>query len=135
MFEDRYALVDHLSGKQYAGCAQGSFYEIQRVWSDHQGTWASAWGETCCEVVERLKAQALNETRSALALERIIKWKFLLPTLLFYKPPSPNGTKAKDLKTIVSRRMRQYDEGLWKVLGSDHSKNVSFHVPVVAGVW
>ena len=124
IFEDRYALVDHLSGKQCDGCAQGSFYEIQKVWSDHQGTWASAWSETCREVVERLKAQALNETRNDLALERIIKWKFLLPTLLFHKPPSPNGTKAKDLKMIVSRCMRQYDEGLWKDLIEEYERDI-----------
>ena len=83
IFEDRYALIDHLSGKQCVGCAQGSFFEITKVWSDHQGTWASAWSETCREVVERLKATTLNETRSDLALERIIKFKFLLPTLHF----------------------------------------------------
>ncbi len=29
----------------------------------------------------------------------------LLPTLLFRKPPSPNGTRVKDLKAVVGRRM------------------------------
>jgi hypothetical protein len=74
--------------------------------------------------VERLKAMTLNETRSDLALERIIKFKFLLPTLIFCKPPSPNGTKAKDLKTIISRRIRQYDEGFWKDLIDEYERDI-----------
>ena len=95
IFEDPYAVIDHISGKQCAGCAQGSFYEVQKVWSDHQVTWASAFGETCRVVVERSKAQVLNETRSDLALERIIKWKFLFQYFSFESHHHPTEPKRR----------------------------------------
>jgi len=55
----------------------------------------------------------VHEARGHLTLERTVKWKFMLPTLLLRKPPSDMGTKARDLKPIVQRRLNQYDVRNW----------------------
>jgi hypothetical protein len=52
-----------------------------------------------------------NKGRGSLDLEQKIKWKFLLPTLLLWQPPSIHGVRGRDLLPIVLRWMKQYDGG------------------------
>ena len=65
-----------------------------------------------------------NATRGALDLERVLKWKFLLPILLLRKPPSSTGTKARDLKPLIKRQMVQCDSGDWSGLVRDYERDV-----------
>jgi hypothetical protein len=53
-----------------------------------------------------------------------IKWKYALPAILLQKPPTPNGIKAKDLKAIAGRRMRQYEAGNWKGLVEEYEQDI-----------
>jgi hypothetical protein len=81
-------------------------------------------GKACREIVEQFNAPAPNESRSRLSMERRIKWKYALPAILLQKPPTPNGIKAKDLKAIVGRRMRQYEAGNWKGLVGEYKRDI-----------
>ena len=74
--------------------------------------------------MEALRAMHPNESCGELDLERAIKWKFLLPILLLRKPPSTNGTKAKDLRPVVHRRLDQYIVGDWRGLVEDYERDV-----------
>ena len=75
--------------------------------------WAGAFGDAYQAITEMLETPDLNEPRKQLDLERVIKWKFLLPALLLRKPPLNKGTKASALKPITQRRLHQYDTGNW----------------------
>jgi len=56
---------------------------------------------TCDACLETLRAPHPSELRGQLDLERVLKWKFLLPAILLCKPPPAKGTKAANLKPIV----------------------------------
>ena len=74
--------------------------------------------------MEALRAPHPNEPRGARDLERTLKWMLLLPILFLRKPPSNNGTKAKELKSIIQRRLDQHDLNDWKGLIADYEKDV-----------
>ena len=107
----KHAVLDHLSMATCAGFEGGSFSEVQEVWRDLAVPWAGAFGDACRAVLEKLRAPDAGETRGKLDLERTIKWKFLLPSLLLRKPPATKGIRAMELKPIVQRRLNQYDAG------------------------
>ena len=58
-------------------------------------------------------------------MERRIKWKYCLPAIFLQKPPTPNGIKAKDLKAIVDRQMRQYEASDWTGLVEKYERDIS----------
>ena len=74
--------------------------------------------------METLSSPHRNEAQGKLYLERTIKWKFLLSTLMLRKQPSINGTKAKDLKPFIHRRLDQQDAGDWRCLVENYEKDV-----------
>ena len=94
-------MVNHLSMANCAGFAGGAFNEVQEVWRDLAVQWAGAFGDACKGVLEKLNAPNVGEARGKLDLERAIKWKSILPSLLLRKPPSSKGIKATELKPIV----------------------------------
>ena len=96
-----YVVVDHLSLTQCAGFAGASFNEVQHIWRDLQVQWAVAYGDGLRAVMEALQSPHPNEPRGQLDLERTLDWIFLLPILMLRKPPSANGTDAKDLKSFI----------------------------------
>ena len=120
----KHAVVDHLPMAHCAGFEGGAFSEVQRVWRDLAVQWAGAFGDACKAIVEQLDAPHQNESRGELDLERVIKWKFLLPALILRKPPSNKGTKAADLKPIIQRRLNQHDAGDWVGLVTDYERDV-----------
>ena len=71
--------------------------------------------------METLWAPHPNEPRGQLDLERTLKWIFLLPILMLYKPLLANGTKAKGLEYFVQRQYDQHDSGNWKGLIMDYN--------------
>jgi hypothetical protein len=81
----RWAVVDHLSMAQSAGFAESSFNEVQHVWSSVQVSWAGALSDPISAIVDSLWMPHPNKWRGSLDLERKIKWKLLLPTLLLQK--------------------------------------------------
>ena len=52
-----------------------------------------------------------NSIRNIITLERAIKWKFLLPILLLWKPHLAMGTNIRDLKPTVGRQLAMYAKG------------------------
>ncbi len=104
----RWAVVDNLSMAQCAGFAGSSFNKVQHVWSSVQVSWAGMFSDAVSAIVDSLWMPHPNKWRG---LERKIKWKFFLPTLLLQKPPSINCLKGRDLLPIIQCQMKQYDGG------------------------
>ncbi len=98
----RWAVVDHLSVAQCAGFAGRSFFnKVQHVWSSVQVSWAGAFSDAVSAIVDSLWMPHPNKRRGSLDLEKKFKWKFLLSTHLFQKPPSINGVKGCDLLPFI----------------------------------
>jgi hypothetical protein len=87
-FHNPYAVIDHLSGAHCLGFAGATFNKLQYISNNLQVTWAGAYGKSCRMINEQLITPHPNSPRSALRLERQIKWKNLLPTLLLKKLPT-----------------------------------------------
>jgi hypothetical protein len=97
----RWAVVDHLSMAHCAGFAGSSFNEVQHVWSSVQVSWAGMFSDAVSAIIDSLWMPNPNKWRGSLDLERKIKWKIFLPTLVLQKPPSINGVKRRDLLPII----------------------------------
>ena len=54
-----------------------------------------------------------------------MKWLFLLLILLLRKPPSNNGTKTNELKSLAHWRLDQHDSNDWRGLIEDYEKDVA----------
>jgi hypothetical protein len=87
IFHNKCAVIDHISGSQCLGFAGATFNELNHIPNNMQQIWAGAFGEACREINKQLSTPHPNSLRSALRLERRIKWKNILPTLLLRKPP------------------------------------------------
>jgi hypothetical protein len=119
-----WAVVDHLSMAQCAGFAGSCFNEVQNVWSSVQVLWAGAFSDAVGAIIYTLRMPYPNERRGSLDLEQKIKWKFLLPTLLLWKPPFIHGVRRCDLHPIVLHQMKQYDGGNWVGLIANYEQDV-----------
>ena len=107
-----------------AGFKGGAFDELQRLWWGHAVQWAGTFSDACRTITELLETPHQNKQRDKLDLERALKWKFILLTLLLRKPPSNKGTKAANLMPIVQCRLNQYDVGDWAGLVADYEADV-----------
>jgi hypothetical protein len=120
MLLDPMAVVDHLSVAQCAGINNFTFNECQDIWKSCQIGWAEAFGGACEEVNRAMLLPHPDDPRNQLALERRIKWKFVLPALLLRKPPSTDGVKARDLEALVKHRLRLHAEGAFDLLIAEY---------------
>ena len=118
------AIIDHISMAHCAGFEGGAFDELQRLWRGHAVQWAGTFSDACRTITELLETPHQNEQRDKLNLERALKWKFILPTLLLQNPPLNKGTKAADLMPIVQCRLNQYDARDWAGLVADYEADV-----------
>ena len=109
---DPLVVFDHLDMTQCLGFQGASFQTAQRIEKCHQVAWACIFGYVCGEL-NRALADTPNTDpeESEIKLERRVKAYFVIAILILRNPPSSRCIRAKDIKSLMGRRLRQYNEG------------------------
>ena len=118
---DPLAAFDHFDMAQCLGFEGASFHTAQRIDKCQQIPWACAFGYACSELNNALLLPTIDPNRSEIMLERRVKLYNVLAILFLRKPPSENGTRAKDLQSIICRRLSQFNARNWWTILSEIS--------------
>ncbi|EJK64395.1 hypothetical protein THAOC_14871, partial [Thalassiosira oceanica] len=107
LLRNPYAAVDHLSLLACIGGEGHSFFVVREPWRNLQVAWAEVFGGVHRAVNRLLDEQLLGSRcpQRDVDLERAIKLSFLMPNLIWRKPPSSSGTKAAVMQSICRRRL------------------------------
>ena len=118
IFNDKFAVVDHISLEHCFGGEGASFRYSDCIPRQCRTAWCTAFGQTCEALTEALHVNPNEHGMPAsfeLSIERRVKMFYIFPSLILRKPVLENSSNVP-LKKIIKSRLNQWLHHEWSDL-------------------
>ena len=109
IFNDPYAVIDHIPYSHCAGEEGASFQEATHIPQRSRGSWAETFGSICAELGEASDPRnlaPLNKEQFEIRLERRVKFFYLIPFLILRK--CPDKSNPSSINRLIRQRLSQW---------------------------